>query len=269
MTIHITASLVVYKSDFNMVKEAVDSLLSSVSKISSDAINFELVIIDNGPCLTNTRESSFKTLANERIRVLSGHGNIGFGSGHNLALLGSTADFFLVVNPDVVFSADSISAAMNIMKSNTDIGLLSPRITDGDGNIQYLCKRYPTLLLLFLRGFAPTWFKKLFDRYIRYHEFSSEIDRDDQFTPVIATGCLMFIRGDIYRKVGGFDPTFFLYFEDYDLSLEIAKYAKIVYSPAISIVHHGGGASRKGWKHIKLFITSAFYFFNKHGWKII
>lgn len=269
MTIHITASLVVYKSDFNMVKEAVDSLFLSVSKINSEDINFELVIIDNEPCLTNKRDSPFKALANPHIKILSGHGNIGFGSGHNLALLGSTADFFLIVNPDVVFSTNSICTALDIMKSKSDIGLLSPRITDGNGSIQYLCKRYPTLFLLFLRGFAPFWVKKLFHAYIRYYEFSPEIDRETEFTPVIATGCLMFIRGDIYRKVGGFDPKFFLYFEDYDLSLEIAKHAKIVYSPSISIIHHGGGASRKGWNHIKLFISSAFYFFNKHGWKIV
>jgi len=35
----------------------------------------------------------------------------------------------------------------------------------------------------------------------------------------------------------------------------------------VRIVHHGGGAARKGWRHVLRFTTSAVRFFNKHGWK--
>jgi GT2 family glycosyltransferase len=77
----------------------------------------------------------------------------------------------------------------------------------------------------------------------------------------------MFIRGDSWRKVGGFDEKFFLYFEDFDLSMRIAKYAEIHRVPEFRIIHAGGNAAAKGASHILLFVRSAYRFFHKHGWR--
>jgi GT2 family glycosyltransferase len=60
-----------------------------------------------------------------------------------------------------------------------------------------------------------------------------------------------------------------LYFEDYDLSLRTHAVARIAYVPSVRIVHHGGGASRKGVKHIGMFAQSAFKFYRRFGWKWI
>jgi GT2 family glycosyltransferase len=58
-----------------------------------------------------------------------------------------------------------------------------------------------------------------------------------------------------------------MYFEDFDLSLRLAKEAGIAYEPAARIVHHGGGAARKGLRHVLWFVASAFRFFSRHGWR--
>jgi hypothetical protein len=39
------------------------------------------------------------------------------------------------------------------------------------------------------------------------------------------------------------------------------------YVPSVKIVHHGGGAARKGARHLALFARSAVRFYRKHGWK--
>jgi len=33
------------------------------------------------------------------------------------------------------------------------------------------------------------------------------------------------------------------------------------------VVHHGGGAARKGWSHRRLFVRGAWRFFTTHGWR--
>ena len=71
----------------------------------------------------------------------------------------------------------------------------------------------------------------------------------------------------VLREAGGFDPRFFLYFEDYDLSLRVARKTRIAYVPAVKVVHHGGHAARKGLRHIGLFVRGAATFFRLHGWK--
>ncbi len=61
----------------------------------------------------------------------------------------------------------------------------------------------------------------------------------------------MLFRTEVLKKLGGFDPRYFLYFEDYDLSLRTHEVARVAYVPSVRVLHHGGDAARKGWTHIK------------------
>ena len=53
-------------------------------------------------------------------------------------------------------------------------------------------------------------------------------------------------RTKSFKKIRGFDKRYFLYFEDFDLSLRMSKVGKLVYAPNVKITHGGGGASKKG-----------------------
>ena len=78
----------------------------------------------------------------------------------------------------------------------------------------------------------------------------------------------MLVRASKLHEVGGFNERYFLYFEDFDLSLKLARLGSIDYVPEMRIVHYGGGASRKGFRHITLFCKSAITFFMENGWKL-
>jgi GT2 family glycosyltransferase len=84
----------------------------------------------------------------------------------------------------------------------------------------------------------------------------------------IVSGCCMLCKTTSLQKEGGFDPRFFLYFEDFDLSLRLGKHGAVVYLPTMRVRHAGGNAARKGRQHRLYFIRSAVSFFNKHGWKL-
>ena len=73
----------------------------------------------------------------------------------------------------------------------------------------------------------------------------------------------------ILKKEGGFDERFFLYFEDFDLSLRASEHGRVVNAPSMVITHLGGDTSSKNWKTIAYFIASGVKFFFKHGWKIL
>jgi hypothetical protein len=77
----------------------------------------------------------------------------------------------------------------------------------------------------------------------------------------------MLLRTAAVQAVGGFDDAFFLYFEDFDLSLRLGRQGRLVFDPAMAIVHHGGYAASKGRHHLKYFIQSGLRFFNRHGWR--
>ena len=202
-------------------------------------------------------------------KLIAGHGNIGYGAGHNMAITRSSSRFHLILNPDVILHQTSLQHGLNYMLQNQQAVLLSPRAEDFQGNRQYLCKRYPSVLTLFLRGFIPAPIKSLFrKRLARYEMRELPDDRPTENIP-IASGCFMLCRGDALRRINGFDPRYFLYFEDFDLSLRLGRTGRLVYLPAMRIKHAGGHTAGKGLKHITLFIRSALRFFNNHGWSIM
>jgi GT2 family glycosyltransferase len=79
----------------------------------------------------------------------------------------------------------------------------------------------------------------------------------------------MLWRRDVLTVLKGFDPRFFLYFEDFDISLRAGKVTRVAAVAVVRIAHFGGGAARKGWKHVRMFARSARLFFGLHGWKWI
>jgi GT2 family glycosyltransferase len=83
----------------------------------------------------------------------------------------------------------------------------------------------------------------------------------------VMSGAFVLARRDAVDRTGGFDPRFFLYFEDFDWSVRLNEVARNAFVPSVSIVHHGGGAARKGWRHVAWFIGSGFRFYTKHGWR--
>ena len=197
-----------------------------------------------------------------------GHGNLGYGAGHNLAIREATGAYHLVLNPDVVLDASALLQAIRFLEAHPAVGLLTPQVHNGQGGREYLCKRRPGILVLALRGFAPAWLRRPFRRRLERYEMR-DLGVDEVTTGIpIASGCFMFARRELLQRLGGFAPEYFLYFEDFDLSLRLGRVADIAYVPQVQIVHVGGYAAGKGWAHRRMFIRSAMTFFRRHGWRL-
>ncbi|MGH8501286.1 MAG: glycosyltransferase [Gammaproteobacteria bacterium] len=231
-----------------------------------------LFIVDNGPALGSARELSTLMEASCAYpdvvwQVITGHGNVGYGQGHNMAIAQSTADYHLILNPDVLVAEDAIVNAVEFMVQNPDVGLLAPAFVTADGSLHHLCKSYPTVIDLALRGFAPGPVKNVARRRLARYEMQAIDPYAARRGVPLISGSFMFFRRRVLALTGGFSRDYFLYFEDFDLSLRAAEFATIAYVPTVRIVHKGGYASRKGLKHWWMFGRSAFTFFSRHGWK--
>jgi GT2 family glycosyltransferase len=80
------------------------------------------------------------------------------------------------------------------------------------------------------------------------------------------SGCFMFVRTSVFDQTGLFDPRFFLYFEDVDLSRRIHRKWRTVYYPNVTIYHGYQRGSYKDWSLLKHHVVSAIRYFNKWGW---
>ncbi|MCU7929623.1 MAG: glycosyltransferase [Candidatus Thiodiazotropha sp. (ex Codakia rugifera)] len=271
MIMKLVISIVYYDSGLSILKETLVSIVKALdyATAESQSLSTKVVVVDNGGILTQVKNlvSQVVGTSHHEWMVLGTGGNIGYGAAHNLVILNEQSDYHLVINPDVEVLEDAFSKAIEYMQQNPEIGLLSPYSEDPDGYKQYLCKRYPAVLDLFLRGFAPRFVKQYFSERLQEYEMRWDLKEKALSKEVMASGCFMFVRHSVLDKVKGFSPDFFVYFEDFDLSIRIGKRSNIAYVPEVRIVHGGGNASKKGLKHIIMFAKSAFVFYHKHGWR--
>jgi GT2 family glycosyltransferase len=263
----LSVSIVVYRPDLVMLDRVFETLAVALRQLAPTQ-RAHLYLIDNGAPgeLIGTPEAAVR--GEFKLEMIAGQGNVGYGRGHNLAINRTQSRYHLVLNPDVELNARGLTEALSFLDARPDTGLLTPLIRDESGEQQFLCRRFPTVLDLFARGFLPSGLRRLFAKRLARYEMRDVIDdRSVVWDPPIVSGCFMLFRTDVLKRLNGFDPRYFLYFEDYDLSLRTHEIARVVYVPAVRILHHGGGAARKGGAHVKLFVSSAFRFFQRFGWK--
>ena len=275
----LTVSIVTFHPDRALLERCLVTLGAAVAAAKADgAIGAATVaLIDNSQ--DRAIAEAVGKLAKERladsgadVTLISGHSNIGYGAANNLALHGSGADYQLVMNPDIELHRDALLNAVRWLDGEPEVGAVAAAVTDRGGAALFLCRRYPAVLDLALRGFAPRFLRELFRKRLDRYQLRDRIDPASD-TPVrdipLLSGACMFVRRRAIDATGGFDPKFFLYFEDYDWSVRLNRVTRTAYLPAMRAVHHGGGAAGKGLRHIAWFARSAARFYSKHGWRWI
>ncbi len=267
----LSISIVTWRLDAALFAQVLHHLHVAVRFLAqqSAATSPRISIVDNGNDAQVIRELLARSGLAAEAQIISPGENLGYGKAHNLAIAGSTARYHLIMNPDVLVAEDTLLTAVNFLEAHRDVVAVSPHAVDGEGNTAYLCKRYPALLDLALRGFAPGAIRKRFRERLERYENRALVAQDMPAAVDLISGCFMFCRTEALQKAGGFNPRFFLYFEDFSLSLELKKLGSLMYCPASHIVHYGGYAGKKGLRHIVHFIASARKFYSQYGWKLL
>ena len=193
--------------------------------------------------------------------------NEGYGAGHNTVLDKALGDYHLILNPDVELCENSLVHVMHNLRAHPEVTIMAPRGTNEKGEEEYLAKRYPSVLVLLLRAWGLPLLKRFFSNRLASYELRDLPDEGGLQDVPLLSGCCMVARSDAFRAVGGFNERFFMYFEDYDLCMRLASKGRVVRDPTARIVHHGGGAARKGLRHIVWFVSGGVRFFQNWGWR--
>jgi hypothetical protein len=267
-----TASLVVYKPDPSLLEKTLHALQAAADKAAACyRLECRLTIVDNS-CdaiwhqkMIDFLEMQMPKMPSWFIQLLKSPGNVGYGSGNNMVIAEIKSHYHLVVNPDLFIAPDAIVEALRFMESHREVGLLTPQVVGENGEQHYLCKRNPTLLIMFLRGFAPYWLQKLFKRQLDQFEM-----RDCDYARPISgiefpSGCCMFFRTEVLKKLGGFDPAFFMYMEDADLGRRLLKISQTVYVPSVKVVHKWARGTHNNWALRWATVRSVWLYWKKWG----
>ncbi len=232
------------------------------------SVSHEVIVVENDPgkgCVEMVRGEfpEVKLLVNER--------NLGFGVGMNTGFAQASGRYVLIFNPDIILPEGSLETLIRFLDANPNVGMVGPRLNNPDGSLQYSCYRfmepktvlYRRVPLLRSLPFA----KRHIDSYLM-----TDVDHSKTQDVDYLLGAAMLVRKEVLQKVGGFDPAYFVYFEDQDLCRQIWKAGwRVVYHPEAVMTHYHRRETAEGHFFRQMFkpltriqLRSAVYYFRKY-----
>ncbi|MCJ7874262.1 glycosyltransferase family 2 protein [Phaeobacter sp. J2-8] len=250
----------------DMCKRAAETAVAAL-----DGLNGELVIVDN-----DSGDGSYEILRDyvraqdwPHVRVVASGHNGGFGAGNNVGIHaglsnGSAPDFVYILNSDAFPEPDAIRVLRDWLIAHPMAGIAGSRIYGEDGAPHVTTFRFPSVAGEFEHAirFGPV------SRALRNSRVPMEIP--DHAMPVNwLAGASMMMRREMLDRIGVFDETFFLYFEETDLCLRAARDGwDTWYLPQSRVMHIGSvSTGMRKWDRIpQYWLDSRLYYFMKnHG----
>ena len=252
----ISAGIVNY-GGYDEVVRAVQSVFAHTSQ------PLDLYLIDNA-----SPDGSGKQLAetafDRPVEVLCLPENLGFGKGHNAVLDRLTSEYHFVLNPDVYIEEDTLVQLCGWMDEHPDVVMATPQLYFPEGGIQHLPRRIPNVLSLVARQVPGLGFLQGFDRHYTMQDEDLTQVQDIQF----CTGSFAAVRTAAFKAAGGFDPDYFMYVEDADITRRALQKGRVCLVPQFRAVHAWHRDPAKRPDAFMRQLKSMMLYFRKWGFRL-
>ncbi len=198
----------------------------------------ELVVVDNA---STDGSPAMVRVDFPGVALVDDHGNLGYGAAANVALARCTAEHVLLLNADTVVHPGALETLHAYLDAHPRVGMAGPLLLNPDGSTQASVFPFPGTLgwlvendpVAPLAGLVPPLRRRLL-------RFAPPTEP----APVPwVLGAALAIRRTAFDAVGGFDPSFFMYFEEVDLARRLATAGWATHVVPTARVTHVGGAS--------------------------
>lgn len=251
----VSVVIVTFESQ-DTIAAALDALKSSAGSIVS-----ECIVVDNGSADATCRvvEQDYPW-----VTLIRSDENLGYGRAVNRAALAARGSLLLVMNADVVIHSDAVSELATVLRANPNAAAVGPAIHEADDEWQ----------MAGLAATPLTLIRAAAGQLLSYPRARTVVSG----SPLVQTnwicGAVFMVRADVFRDVGGFDPRYFLYFEETDLWRRLIRYGHEIWATGMAQARHAGGASvllaggdPKRKLLLKHYYESRYYYLVKHfGW---
>jgi N-acetylglucosaminyl-diphospho-decaprenol L-rhamnosyltransferase len=242
---HIDVAIITVST--NMLHE--DCLKSVKTLMDSTPLRVEFVLVDNAS--TDYDANSYVKKFVPNARVILRDGNYGFGDSSNVGAKAVNAKYYFFLNPDTrVDDANLITQLHEFLTTYPKVGIAAPKILYMDGTVQQTCRRFPSWYTPIVQRTSVLQEDKIKEHQ---HKFLMQDFKHHKRRLVDwVQGSAFMIDGELFHKIGGFDPRYFMYYEDVDLCRTCWEHDRpVYYLPHTQLFHAYGKESAKGDGNIK------------------
>jgi hypothetical protein len=210
---------------------------------------YSVIVANNDPSESRVLQELGKTFP---FLLIETGANRGFAAGANAGALAASGDIIGFINPDTLWSDVSFETIRSLFETNPTTGIIGLSLTEQDGTPE-----------AYSFGHDPSLIELIRNNTLRNHP-SAQPEKKLVATDWVSGGAL-FIRKDLFQKLGGFDERFFLYFEDADLCRRARlEGAAVRLASHLPIIHIGGQSQESKALQKGYFYTSQSAYFRKH-----
>jgi GT2 family glycosyltransferase len=186
------------------------------------------------------------------LRLIENPAPKGFGANHNAAFQLAKGEYFCVMNPDIRMPVNPFPTLIEEIERQ-HAAAIAPAVLTPAGQVEDSTRRFPTPLSLA---------RKMMGRSDGRYLFAVG---DETFAADWVGGMFMMFRAEDYRRVGGFDEGFFLYYEDVDICARLwAASLRVLACPKAQVIHDARRASRRKLRYMRWHIGSMARYLGKH-----
>ena len=204
--------------------ECIDSIFEKTS-----GITFEVIVVDNA-----SQDGSIEAFRNDpRIVFIESPENLGFGKANNLGIEQAKGRNILFLNSDTLLLDNALKTLSDYLDENSDVGACGGNLYGEDRQPIVSFEQNCPSIYGYIDNIFLNWISRLrFGRSIKFNYGNKPLQVS------YITGADLMIPNKILERVGGFDPAFFMYYEEIELSSRIVKAGyKIMSVPTANIVH--------------------------------
>ena len=192
----------------------------------------EVIVVDNHSDTDSIGILRTQLPKDSRVCIVEASKNLGYGKGNNFGVRYATGEYLLIINPDNGLQPDTLERMIAVMEEDSTIGILAPKLVFPGGAVRDSARAFPSFSDIFIKR---TILRHLFPQKIAAYTQGTLSQDHPAESDWVAGACLLLQRS-FYEELGGFDPRFFLFFEDIDLCRRTWEAGKrVVYDPRIAV----------------------------------
>jgi GT2 family glycosyltransferase len=215
-------------NDLRVIRDCLRSIYEGTHET-----NFEVVVSDNGSV-----DGSVEFIRKHypQVRIVENRQNLGFARGNNAGIRASRGEYVLILNPDTIIHDGALDKLVEFAERRSGAGAFGCRVLNPDGTYQVSARLFPTVLRYWVSALGLSRLSSFFI-YEEYPRWRGDTERSIDWQ----SGCCVMFRGNLLKRLGGFDEQFFYHFEEVDLCRRVwnAGYP-ILFTPKAVITHLGG-----------------------------
>jgi hypothetical protein len=215
-----------------------DLLRACLTSIESEPYN-QVVVIDNA-----SSDGSEEMVRQDFpwVRAIKRDKNEGYGAAANAAAASCSSEYVLILNCDTSLQPGTLQALADYLDQHPRAAIVGPALVNPDGTRQASCFPFPTPWETLLK---ETSLPSLIGRLSKNGSDRFSTSPGQARVVPWVLGAALAIRRSAFESVGGFDRSFFMYFEEVDLCYRLKKSGWETHFTPTATVTHIGGASTK------------------------